>query len=474
MRLSIGRRLTMWYGGLFALALLLFGAVVYSVFSRTLLVEVDRAIAEELDEVQKAVHEAPDREALQRRLNDEFDGHELYVIQINTAAGEPFFRNENARRELPSDWRTETGGFTSVRLAAGRDYRGAARDASGPAGDFIIYAADALDVWRDAVNRLLLVMWCAAPAVLAVGLGGGWWMSRRALAPVDGMIDTVRQITADRLDRRVSVANPDDELGRLAATFNAMIARLERTFDEIRRFTADAAHELRTPLSVLRSEAEVVLRADRSPGQYRRTLENQVEEIDRLSRLADQLLFLCREEGRRTGDSAAPVRLDRLLGDLADDLQPAAEEKGLSLETAAFEPCVVNGDVEGLRRLFLNLLDNALKYTPAGGTVRLELNAGPDRCQAVVADTGIGIAAEHLEHLFERFYRVETSRTAPGFGLGLAICRAIADSHGGRIHVSSAPGAGTRFEVRLPASPVTAETPFRGNRETLATAGERA
>lgn len=466
-RLSIGWRLTLWYGSLFALALLLFGGIVYAVFSRTLLVEIDRAIAEELVEIEKVVRESPDRQALQRRLYDEFGPHELYVIQVVTPAGDLFFQNDNARQELPPRMPADTGEFRSVRLSSGREFRGRSLAATGPAGSFLIYAADSLDVRRDAVNELLIAMLCTAPAVVAAGMAGGWWMSRRALAPIDGMIGTVRQITADRLDRRVPVANPDDELGRLAATFNSMIARLERTFDEMRRFTADAAHELRTPLSVLRSEAEVVLRADRTPEQYRRTLQNQVEEVERLSRLADQLLFLCREDGRNHPAVASSVRLDQLLEQLAEDIRPLAEERSLSLDVTRLEPCLVVCDVERVRRLFFNLLDNAIKYTPTGGRIQMALHGRGAVCRAVIADTGVGIAPEHQGHIFERFYRVESSRTTPGFGLGLAICRSIAESHGGTIRVNSVPGEGTTVEVEFPRSSNPAEAAISREPEPL-------
>lgn len=460
-KLSIGWRLTLWYGGLLALALAGFACAVYFVFSRTLLVEVDRAVAEELAEIDKAVRESPDRESLERRLYDEFGRHPLYVIQLQAAAGEVFFENDLARLNRPESPSDLSGSFESLRLQNGREFRGGTLAASGPAGEFRIFAADSLDLWRESVNHLLLVMLGAAPVVLAGAMGGGWLLSRRALSPIDSMINTVVTITGDQLDRRVFVANPADELGRLALTFNAMIARLERTFGEMRRFTADAAHELRTPLSVLRSEAEVALRADRAPEQYRRVLRNQIEEIDRLSRLADQLLFLCREDSRRQEQPLVPVRVDRLLVDLADDLQPVVEDQSLSFVIDSLPACRIQGDPDRLRRLCYNLIDNAMKYTPSGGTIRVSAALRGSQCCIAVSDTGIGIAPEHVAHLFDRFYRVESSRTTPGFGLGLAICRSIAESHGGSMTVTSAPGRGTTVEFQLPAWPVEAEFDLR-------------
>ena len=190
---------------------------------------------------------------------------------------------------------------------------------------------------------------------------------RKALAPVDRMVHTADQITATRLDRRIDVTKTDDELGRLARTLNGMIARLERSFEEVRRFTADAAHELRTPIAVLRNEAEVALRKPREPEQYRRVLEDQLEELERLSRLAERLLFLCREDAGLVPMSRELVRLDKVVEDAAEHMRVVAEEKGVRLEADRVVPCQVKGDEDHLRRLLYNLLDNAIKFTPATG-----------------------------------------------------------------------------------------------------------
>jgi two-component system, OmpR family, heavy metal sensor histidine kinase CusS len=234
-----------------------------------------------------------------------------------------------------------------------------------------------------------------------------------------------------------------------------MIARLERSFEEVRRFTADAAHELRTPIAVLRNEAEVALRKPREPEQYRRVLEDQLEELERLSRLAERLLFLCREDAGLVPMSRELVRLDEVVEDAAEHMRVVAEEKGVRLETAGVVPCHINGDEDQLRRLLFNLLDNAIKFTPAPGTVTVESACVDATVRTVVTDTGIGIPPEHLPHVFKRFYRVDPARGSEvgGTGLGLAIALSIAEAHGGSIEMESTVGEGTRAILTLPAAP---------------------
>jgi signal transduction histidine kinase len=221
----------------------------------------------------------------------------------------------------------------------------------------------------------------------------------------------------------------------------------------VRRFTADAAHELGTPLSVMRTAAEVALRAPRSAQQDAHVLEDLLEEIDRLSRLVAQLLFLCRGDvGLPTG-SRGPVRLDEVVREVAGHMLVMAQEKAVTLEVDCFRPCVVQGDHDRLRQLFFNLLDNAIKYTPSSGKVTVRDEPSNGRVQIVVTDTGIGIPREHLPHVFDRFYRVDPARGAEGgTGLGLAICRSIVEAHQGRLELKSAAGHGTTVTLSLPAT----------------------
>jgi signal transduction histidine kinase len=235
-----------------------------------------------------------------------------------------------------------------------------------------------------------------------------------------------------------------------------MLDRLQHSFQQMQHFTADAAHELRTPLAVLRNEAEVALRSVRTDDEYRNVLENQVEEIERMTRLVDQLLFLCREDAG-VPTAAPPISVGGFVSDLVDDLQPLAHERGLDLACAPLPACQVSIDPDRLRRLFCNVLDNALKYTPTGGAVSVSGVCRKEAVEIVVADTGVGVSPELVPRLFQRFYRVASTRTdAAGSGLGLAICQAIVERHGGQIAIDSRPGGGTRVSVTLPTAPSAA------------------
>jgi heavy metal sensor kinase len=319
----------------------------------------------------------------------------------------------------------------------------------------VVQAATSLASIDQELAALLTVLLFSGPLALVCALVGGYLLARKALAPVDRMVQTAEEITATRLDRRIDVTKTDDELGRLARTLNGMIARLERSFDEVRRFTADAAHELRTPIAVLRNEAEVTLRMPREPDHYRRVLEDQLEELERLSRLAERLLFLCREDAGLVPMSRELVQLDAVVTDVVEHMRVVAEEGAVRLEADRIAPCRVKGDEDQLRRLLFNLLDNAIKFTPPEGKVAIETACADARVRISVADSGIGIPAEHLPHVFKRFYRVDAARgrEVGGTGLGLAIARSIALAHEGSIEIESTDGQGTLVTLTLPAAP---------------------
>jgi heavy metal sensor kinase len=341
--------------------------------------------------------------------------------------------------------------FESVRLDGHGPVRLASRVIPGPAAPLLTQVAITLVPNVRALKELVTTLLTLVPSALACAMGGGYWLARKALSPVDRMAATAAEITATQLDRRLAETDAHDELGYLAQTFNAMIARLQRSFDEVRRFTADAAHELRTPLAAMRTEAEVALRSPRSAERDARMLENQLEEIERLTRLVSHLLFLCREESGVGVSQFRPVRLDTLVREVAEHMEVAARDKGLDLVLDLQQTLHVSGEADRLRQLFFNLLDNAIKYTPAG-TVTIQGAAAGGHARVTVADTGIGIPDEHVPHVFERFYRVDPSRSpdTAGNGLGLAICRSIAESHAGRLEIASIVGMGTGVSLVLP------------------------
>lgn len=463
-RLSIRWRLTAWYGAVLATVIALFGVSVYILMRHALMARLDAALEQDLAELENEAMESSGPDRLGQRFAKDFAHHEGYEVQVSRQNGAIAFRSDRLRmRPLPIprippslkhlDYESASLGTATADLGDLGRWRDASRITYRPDGPLILQVAAPLALIDHELAELLAVLLLTGPLALGFALGSGYLLARQALIPVDRMAAAADQITATKLDRRLEAANSDDELGRLARTLNGMIARLERSFEEIRRFTADAAHELRTPLTVMRNEAEVALRAPREPEQYRRVLENQLEEIERLARMAEQLLFLCRGDTGLMPVARNVVMLHELVHDVTDAVRVVAEQKQVTLSVKSMPPCRVRGDGDQLRRLFFNLIDNAIKFTPAGGSVVVEGNQIDGQARILVSDTGIGIAPEDLPHVFERFYRVDPARgrERDGTGLGLAIARSIVEAHGGEISIESTTHRGTRVTLSLPA-----------------------
>jgi heavy metal sensor kinase len=309
------------------------------------------------------------------------------------------------------------------------------------------------DVWRRLL-QLVAGLLGALPVALAMAGFGGYFLARRALAPIEGMARRAREINADQLHARLVAPDPNDELGHMAAAFNDTLARLERSFEQLRRFTSDAAHELRTPLTAIRSVGEVGLRTEAGAEHYREVIASMLEEVSRLTRLVDGLLAVARADAGQVQLERTGVAVLELARDVAAFLEALAEEKGLILSVEGDDSVLVSGDRLVLRQVLVNLLDNAIKYSPAGGRVAVRvLCDGEGQAAIEVEDSGPGIAAEHRERVFDRFYRVDEarSREAGGVGLGLAMAKWGAEAHGGRLDLVSG-DSGCRFRLRLPAA----------------------
>ena len=302
-----------------------------------------------------------------------------------------------------------------------------------------------------ALHGLVRTLAIADALALAVAAGGGIFLARRALKPVDKIAETAQEIGETDLSRRINV-NTKDELGRLAATLNAMIGRLEKAFQRQKQFTSDASHELRAPLAVIEAESSLALQKERPPSDYRQSLETISQESKQMSSLIEQLLTLARADAGKEQWNFTDVNLGRAITNLSADVEVLCQEKGLSCQLGQIQDLVVKGDAARLRELFMNLLDNAIRYTPAPGTVSVSLHREGEMAIVAIKDTGVGIAAEDMPFIFERFYRVDKarSRAQGGTGLGLAICRYIAEAHGGKIEVESQVGVGSTFSVWLP------------------------
>jgi heavy metal sensor kinase len=280
----------------------------------------------------------------------------------------------------------------------------------------------------------------------------GWEMSRRALRPMKSLAIAARHIDIKQLQERLPTRGADDEVDEVAQAFNETLARLENSVGQMKQFTASISHELRTPLTALRGEAEIALLQARSVEEYKRVLTSQLEEFDKLAHMINQLLVLANAEAGEIRWTDQSVDLSALADSLVDQLEPVSAAKKISLSTSSQPHVHVRGDASWIERVILNLLDNAIKFTPEGGTVSIRVNAIGKEAELCVEDTGIGISPQALPHIFDRFYRAEPSRSkqVEGVGLGLALVRWIVEKHRGRISVQSELGKGSKFTIYLP------------------------
>jgi heavy metal sensor kinase len=302
-----------------------------------------------------------------------------------------------------------------------------------------------------ALHRLTWQLVGSGAGVFAIGLVGGWWLSGRAVQPIQAMSATASSITAASLSRRIDTTRLDNELDELGTILNAMLDRIERAFEQQVRFTADASHELRTPLAIILSHAELALARQRTPEEYCAALEAALRSSRRMKLLVEELLTLARSDAGRLKLDTAEVDLHRVVEDSVTLLAPLAEERHVRLIINTAE-AVVAGDATRLSQVVTNLMTNAIMYNRAGGEVAVDTAIDDTDAVLTVSDSGIGISQADLPHLFERFYRVDRARTRErgGSGLGLAICQGIVSTHGGTITVASRVDVGSTFTVRIP------------------------
>jgi heavy metal sensor kinase len=456
--LSIRARLTLWYSTLLAFTLLLLGGVCYGLLSYSLARDVDgslNSVARALEERSHGRGSFPPSEIDEvfRRFFG-FSPWERYFGMFDP--GGRMDSGSGKLRLSPEALKNAAEGrFTFETIEEIADYP--VRILTRPVirgGRLVnlIQVGMSLQNTQSTKRRFLFTLAAVLPVALLLAGGGGWFLARRALSPVDRMAEAARRISVENLAERLSDPGKGDELSRLARTLNEMLDRLENSFHQVRQFSADASHELQTPLTILKGEMEVALRMERSPEEYRRTLKSGLEEIDRISRLVEGLLLLARSEARALKMDLQPVDLLSLVEEVHAQSNVSANSRSVMLALGSRAPLSIQGDKDHLRRALLNLVDNAIKYTPAGGGVTLSLERKDHWACMVVEDTGIGIPEEEQSRIFARFYRSQEalSMAEGGYGLGLCIARSIVETHGGKIEIESAPGRGSKFTLLLP------------------------
>jgi heavy metal sensor kinase len=448
---SIGARLTLWYAGAFAVSLAVLAAGMWLVVQQSLYHAIDESLRDRVEGIHRFIEDHKTRLDLPE-VKDEFHAHGD-SFEVIGPDGALIHRAESLRGATAAPLGTQAGlsRFTDAAIG-GAPLRFFSQDVEVDGRPYTIHVAAPLQGLQQGLHDALWLLAPLFPILLLVSSAGGYWMSRRALAPVDRIAQTARSIGADNLAQRLDVPATGDELERLSQTLNEMIGRLEAAFRRTTRFTADASHELRTPLAVMRTTAEVALRSPHAD-EHRAALAEITAELGRTAQLVENLLLIAKADSGRAPLDKRPVDLVATVEEACAEARVLARVKELELDARLPPTSIrVTGDRDALRRLFLILLDNAVKYTAAGGKLEVSLEAVDGTAIGVVKDTGIGIAEKDLPLIFDRFYRVDRARSREqgGVGLGLAIGRWIAEAHGGTITVTSALERGSEFRVHLP------------------------
>ena len=448
---SVRLHLTLWYTAAVVVVLALYASAVFTFVQSSLSRGLDVRLRAEFQWPAEMLDKLPDGTITPY---DETDNSTSPWLQVYSPEGKLLYQTMLARL-TPVPQGEELAARADGKIVSIPDATPPVRVLSGLAriGDqpvVIQVARSEAPMWQELKDLLLVLLLGLPLGVIAAGLGG-FVLARRALAPVDRMAEHARLITAERLKDLLPVDNPDDELGRLATVFNETLTRLESSFERMRRFTLDASHELRTPLTAIRTVGEVGLRGRRDEIAYREIIGSMLEEADRLSQLVDRLLMLSRADSPQSNLSADNVNLCDLVRDVAAQLGVLAEEKQQSITLELAGNPRWTGDELVLRQAVLNLLDNAIKYTPAGGHIRVSLAETGAGVNVEVSDNGPGIPAELHSLIFDRFFRADEARTSgSGTGLGLSIAKWAVEVNGGQLTLEDSHGVGSTFRINLP------------------------
>jgi two-component system, OmpR family, sensor kinase len=455
-------RLTILYGGIIAAILVVFSSGVYIYFKNSLQRSIDTRI--------KSIGEVLSSSLIATHNQNIFGNFERYlenvlgrkpkgkVIQIIDSSGKIGAKMSDIETQtLPTSFSTlERAMKGEVVYETIETIRPRLRMITIPITEkdkvtSIVQVGTSLEDFDETMRKLLIIMIISIPTSISATIAIGYFMAKKALKPVDQIRKAAVKISSSNLDERIDIGGRRDELGRLAKTFNDMISRLKDAFQRINQFSSDVSHELKTPLTILKGETEVALRKDRDQDHYRNLLKSNLEEIDRMTRIIDDLLLLSKADLREVGLNMENVDLRDLILDVCLNMRIFAENKEISLVTQQLDDVRLRGDELKLRRMLWNIVENGIKYTQKGG--RVEISSAQDNgyVSIVVRDNGTGIAHEDIKYIFDRFYRADRSRKREsGSGLGLSISKWIAEAHNGTIDVTSKPMEGSLFTIILP------------------------
>lgn len=460
--LPIKWKLTIWYGGILALILVIFSCGVYIYFKNSLQESIDTKIQSIGGVLSSSITESHSQSVfgnferyLENVLGRKPKGKFIQIIDKSGRIGAKM-----------SDVETETvttsfgtlekalKGEVVYETIEGRRPR--LRMVTIPIMDnkkvtSIVQVGTSLEDFDETMTKLLIILVIGIPTSLSGTVLVGYFMAKKALKPIDRIRKAAVKISSTNLDERIDVGKRKDELARLAETFNAMISRLKDGFVRVNQFSLDVSHELKTPLTILKGETEVTLRKDREKEEYKDLLRSSLEEVDRMTKIIDDLLFLSKADPKDVRLSIEDVALKDLIIDVCTDMKIFADKKGIELAVNELGDVKVRGDELKLRRMLLNIVENGIKYTQDGGRVEVSSAVSDGHIEINVKDNGVGISEEDIKYVFDRFYQADRSRRREGgTGLGLSISRWIAEAHKGSIQVESVPLKGSLFSITLP------------------------
>ena len=468
---SIRFRLTVWYAGLLAGLLVLFGLSVYLGLSQYLGWTLKEALSQQAKQIGESwlgevgvSGESYVAEEINEHFSPKVNGRFVRITRADGSvmylSDEPESKRFDPTRVPPLKARAGQESLREERLSVDSGLMIFAMPfTANDAARYVIEVGATNHEIERVLHGLLLAIAIGLPVVVTIAIAGGYLLMRRALRPVDEITQSAERITSRNLGERLPAPQTGDELERLSVGLNRMIARLDESFQHVNRFSADASHELRTPLTILRGELEAAAHQEQITPELRETLSSALEETERLSRIVESLMAISRLDAGEARVELAHFDLAELTSGTTEQMRLLAEDKDIALRCESEQQVRVEGDRARLKQVIVNLVDNAIKYTPAGGLVGVKVSASNGRAVIEVNDNGVGIPPEAAPHIFERFYRVDKARSRQmgGAGLGLSIVKAIVMAHGGQVKVESVEGKGSRFLVELPVAGKTSE-----------------